>query len=602
MSPCLRPSLFLMLGLALPGRGVAAAEAPAPSVVVVTSAPGLTAAAVATAVTERVERWVGQAAGVRRVESRSLAGLSVVTVSFRPGTDRGEALQATNTFALGAMPTLPRGTLPPLVLPAGPTELVGLLAVEAPRLDEAALTALTRVEVRSRLAGLPGVLAPGLLGGRDRFIRVELDAKRLQARDLSPLDVIRAVTDAGLKPAPGGRALLFDADRPAVSVKEVNDLPVRKMPGGPVFIRDVGQAEEVTVARQSSARLDGRRLVCLPVYAARGADLQAARAAVPKSLTALRKGLPEGTHLDFQLLDGPLLTVRVRAPSGLRLEAVEKRVAEVERFLADSILAEERTLIFSESGLNADWSALFSRHAGEQDATVRVRLSGRGKLSAADYAVKLRRLAAEGGRFADLRLSFAAQGAPAVEARVLGGAREQGARLAEQVRRRLAGVAGAADVQVMERQDEPVLVVTVDRAKAAAVGLTVGDVAAQVAAALNVALDGGRPVEAEGALTLRLAQLPEALVGKWDDALSGVAVVGTRLERPVSLAELVKLRRDVTPAEITHIDRARAVTVRAEVEGRDAGDVARDVREAVKGLPVPEGLRIEVEAVPAPDR
>src|SRR5258708_7742165 len=86
-----------------PSRPDTPAHAPLPAVVVLTSCPGLPAASVEKAVTDRIERWVNQAPGVRRIESRSLAGLSVVTVSFERGSDLARALVVVNSLALGSL-------------------------------------------------------------------------------------------------------------------------------------------------------------------------------------------------------------------------------------------------------------------------------------------------------------------------------------------------------------------------------------------------------------------------------------------------------------------------------------------------------------------
>jgi multidrug efflux pump subunit AcrB len=84
---------------------------------VVTTSPGLSARSVEQTVTKRIARWVNQAPGAERVESRSMAGASVVTVYFRAGVDPDAALTTTNALALSALPTLPPNTLPPVVLP-----------------------------------------------------------------------------------------------------------------------------------------------------------------------------------------------------------------------------------------------------------------------------------------------------------------------------------------------------------------------------------------------------------------------------------------------------------------------------------------------------
>src|SRR4051812_36434711 len=143
-----------------------------PAVEVLTFYAGMPASSVEKTITNRLERWVNQAPGVRLVESRSLPGVSVIRVYFRDDIDPNSALTTANSLALGALPTLPPNTLPPVVLPFDPTGTLplGLLTVSNPRLDEARVKDLARIDVRNLLGGIPGVVAPVVVGGKDRTI------------------------------------------------------------------------------------------------------------------------------------------------------------------------------------------------------------------------------------------------------------------------------------------------------------------------------------------------------------------------------------------------------------------------------------------------
>ena len=92
----------------------------APAVQVLTYFNGMPAGSTERIITDRVERWVNQSPGIRQVESRSVTGVSVVKLYFRDDTEPTAALTMTNSLALGAMPSLPPNTLPPVeVTPAG---------------------------------------------------------------------------------------------------------------------------------------------------------------------------------------------------------------------------------------------------------------------------------------------------------------------------------------------------------------------------------------------------------------------------------------------------------------------------------------------------
>ena len=115
------------------GEWLATAK-PAIVVQVFTTSSGMTAQSVEKAITRRLERWVNQEPGVARVESKSINGASLLTVYFRSDIDPDRALTSTNSLALGALPALPPGTLPPVVLPCDgwhPREIGGILKLLA---------------------------------------------------------------------------------------------------------------------------------------------------------------------------------------------------------------------------------------------------------------------------------------------------------------------------------------------------------------------------------------------------------------------------------------------------------------------------------------
>src|SRR6516162_3546155 len=177
----------------------------APAVQVLTYYQGMPASSIEKTITNRIERWTTQAPGAELVESKSVPGVSVVKIYFRDDIDPNGALTLTNSLALGTLPTLPPNTLPPVVLPFDPTGTMplGILTVTNPHLDEAHVKDVARVDVRSMLGGVKGVVAPVVVGGKDRTILIYLDPKRLQAKKLSPVDVVKALQNGNLMVTPG---------------------------------------------------------------------------------------------------------------------------------------------------------------------------------------------------------------------------------------------------------------------------------------------------------------------------------------------------------------------------------------------------------------
>jgi multidrug efflux pump subunit AcrB len=170
-----------------------------PAVQTLTFYNGMSAANVSHDITNRMERWTGQANGTARQESRSIVGASIVRNYFQGDVDPNGALTQVNSLALAAVPNLPPGTLPPVVLPFDPTSTtpIGIVALNAqetldpanPDNDESILYDVGRYQVRNMIMGIPGAVAPVVYGGKIRAVMAYLDRIKMQARGMSARDV-----------------------------------------------------------------------------------------------------------------------------------------------------------------------------------------------------------------------------------------------------------------------------------------------------------------------------------------------------------------------------------------------------------------------------
>jgi multidrug efflux pump subunit AcrB len=251
----------------------------APAVQVMTYYQGMPTSSVERTITNRIERWTGQAAGCKLVESKSTQGVSVVRLYFRDDIDPNGALTQANSLALGTLPTLPPNTLPPVVLPFDPTGTLplGILSVTSPELGETRLKDLARIEIRNMLGGLPGVVAPAVFGGKDRTILIYVNPNKLKKQRLSPIDVVQALRKSNLMVTPGVAkfgAYEFQLDSNAMvnAVDELNDIPIRLEPGDNVYLRDIGRAEDSHAIQTGLVRINGRRQVYVPIYRQQGAS------------------------------------------------------------------------------------------------------------------------------------------------------------------------------------------------------------------------------------------------------------------------------------------------------------------------------------------
>jgi multidrug efflux pump subunit AcrB len=278
----------------------------APAVQIITYFQGMPASSIEKTITNRIERWVNQAPGAATVKSKSVVGVSTVKVFFRDDIDPTAALTMTNSLALGTLPTLPPNTLPPVVLPFDPTATIplGILTVSNAALDEAHVKDVARIDVRNMLGAVPGCVAPVVVGGKDRTVLVYLRPKDLQARNLSPLDVVEALRQGNQMVTPGtayfgDNQVLLDTNLMVADVKDLNDFPIRIKPGESVYLRDVGEARDSYSIQTSRVRIDGRREVYVPIYRQQGASSIAVANGVKDHIAFMEERLPPGTRLEF---------------------------------------------------------------------------------------------------------------------------------------------------------------------------------------------------------------------------------------------------------------------------------------------------------------
>jgi multidrug efflux pump subunit AcrB len=292
-----------------------------------------------------------------------------------------------------------------------------------------------------------------------------------------------------------------------------------------------------------------------------------------------------------------LILLYLRAPSGLRLEPTDKRVAEVERFLEQNLPAAERRSIVSEIGVQVDRSAASSQNSGEQDATIHVALSTESKLTSVEQVVRLRKLFNKEVKFADLRARLGSDGQDAsIVVHVLGNRPADQEKLAHELRNRVTRIKGTADVDVAQRTDAPQLLIEVDRRKAAQLGLSAQEVITQVVGALNPGASGSSDFwidQGTGEQHAIEIRHPEDLKLKVEDTLN--VPVKTSQGGGPRLSSLATLRRVTTAVEIDHINLRRVFSVRVNVEGRNRGDVLAEIEKVLKEVRAPAGINLDVE-------
>jgi multidrug efflux pump subunit AcrB len=281
-----------------------------PAVQIVTFYPGMPAEVMEKDITTRLERWTGQSAGIARQESRSMVGVSIVKDFFHEGVDPAAAIAQVSSYAMSDLFYLPPGTIPPMVMPFDPTATVplALITVSSPQFDETKLYDVAYFDLRNRLQGIPGVIAPAVYGGKLRRILAYVDPRKLEARGLSPMDVVQTLRNFSTL-IPTGTAKIGTLDYQVITngmperVEEMNAFPIRIEGGAPVLIGDVGEVRDAHQIQTNVVRISappdmaGKRQVYIPIYRQPGANTIAVVDGVRAALSSILERLPTGIHL-----------------------------------------------------------------------------------------------------------------------------------------------------------------------------------------------------------------------------------------------------------------------------------------------------------------
>ena len=222
-------------------------------------------------ITYHLERFFTLASGIDHMESRSLAGVSVIKVYFQPGTNPDSAVTTIASLAMAEISHLPPGTLPPFVLKMDASSLpVCLVTLRGEDLGETQLKDLAQNVLRNQLAGVPGAAVPQPFGGRWREIMLYADPYKLEARQLSLMDVVRAMNESNLiLPAGDVQIGKYDyniyANSQVSKVSDINEVPIKMAGANPVRVKDIGVAKDAYALQYNVVRVDGQRSVYLPV-------------------------------------------------------------------------------------------------------------------------------------------------------------------------------------------------------------------------------------------------------------------------------------------------------------------------------------------------
>ncbi len=304
----------------------------------------------------------------------------------------------------------------------------------------------------------------------------------------------------------------------------------------------------------------------------------------------------------FPVIDGGQIQLHVRAPAGTRIEATEKIFQAVEDKIRQVIPEKDRELIVDNIGLPArTYNLAFTDGStiGVNDGVILVSLN-EGHAPTADYVRKLREVlpaAFPEDQFyfqaADIVTQILNFGLPAqIDVRTVGYDRANNLKVAQELRKRIAAIPGIADAHLQQEVDAPAFYATIDRTRAAQLGLNASTIANNV----NVSLSSSEQVTpnfwtdpASGIPYYLAVQTPERSISSLNDLRN--TPVSSSLSSTVGggpvpglLSNVATIKRDTVPTNANQANIQPVYEVYASAQGKDLGSISTQINHIVADL------------------
>ena len=242
--------------------------------------------------------------GIKDIEAQTLNGISVQKLYFQPDVDVDLAIAQVVAATNAIRALMPTGIEPPIVVRYNASSVPVLqIALSSDTLNGAQLYDYGLYRMRQQLAPIPGITLPTPDGGNYRQIMVDIDPVKLQAKGLTPLDVVNAV-NAQAFTVPSGYAKIGDKQYTVrtnalpSTIDDLNNIPVKFVNGATVFIKDVGQVHDGWLVQQNVVRADGKQSVLLSIIKNGNASTLKVVNAVKEALKVARASAPTGMQIE----------------------------------------------------------------------------------------------------------------------------------------------------------------------------------------------------------------------------------------------------------------------------------------------------------------
>ncbi|MGI4827890.1 MAG: efflux RND transporter permease subunit [Janthinobacterium lividum] len=235
---------------------------------------------------------------VEHIESTTLNGQAIIRVYLQQGASLDTANSQVSAASEFMLRQLPPGILPPQIINFSASSVPILqLGLSGNNLNEQQLNDYGLNFVRPQLVTVPGIVVPNVYGGKQRSIMINLDPKQMQAKHLSPADILNAVGAQNVV-EPGGTVKIGSAEYDVrlnstpTTVQGLANLPIRQVDGAVVYLRDVASVTDGSIPQTNIVRQDGHRGVLISILKSGSASTLDVVKGALGLLPRIKSGLP----------------------------------------------------------------------------------------------------------------------------------------------------------------------------------------------------------------------------------------------------------------------------------------------------------------------
>ena len=277
-----------------------------PVLTVVWSYPGLSAEEMQGRITAYSEFSLANSVeDIARIESQTLAGISVVRVYFQPTVKIELALAQTTAISQTILRRMPAGMQPPIIVRYDASSVPILqMALSSSSLTPSQLYDFGGFRLRQQLIGVSGMRLPLPFGGAPRQIMVDLDLQAMTARGITPAEVSRAVSAQNLV-LPGGTAKIGTTDHIVSlnsnpdAVSSLNDIPVKEVNGALVRLRDIANVRDGYGIQTNVVRQDGQESTLITFLKVGSASTLNLIEAIKQRIPAIKAAAPPNLNIEL---------------------------------------------------------------------------------------------------------------------------------------------------------------------------------------------------------------------------------------------------------------------------------------------------------------